>query len=110
MSFVRFCESFWKKNSYLICLIGFSPLPVFNILSMWNSFKSHILAMRMRVTLRMMEQKKHKESGSPVISWAITPSLDCQPPNSHSTKINKPNLFKPLFSELSVVVAAKKQS
>lgn len=30
-------------------------------------------------TVRMMGQKKHKESGSPMVSWAITPSLDCQP-------------------------------
>ena len=37
MSFVSFCESFWEKNSYLICLIGLSPLPVFNILSMCDS-------------------------------------------------------------------------
>lgn len=49
-------------------------------------------------------KKNTRKSGSPMISWAITPSLDCQPLEFSLFNKNKqtPNLFKPLFSELFI--------
>lgn len=89
-------EILWKfleKNSYLICLIGFPHFLSSIFFQCGTVSRAIFWPWEWESHIKDDGTKKHKESGSPVISWAITPA-DCQPLNSpYSTKISKPLIY-----------------